>query len=363
MFRKSPLWYRDGLAEVMVKFSSFMSQCSHVLILPSFSTPEFEDNGVHLTSYSGLEYIYHLFDSAKSRLALLSQAPEDLLLRVAEDSRLLADRVVVLEQDHRRLNKEFESKAAIDSEMDDFQINKGFEDFFIIEGVPRLGDDLSGKAWQEEAKSFVSKVISDLTGSAHPVHFVQNITGKSQKAIPRWQVKMFSAEASREIRSKFGSFFSKGSDSRPTNLKDFSIRNRVTSNTRVRIAIMKVLAKRYRDSNPGSKASVSGYESRPMLRLTPPPSSKDKRVKVFNYVEAVTKLPTCFTSLELSSIIPKIESGFSGSLRAVFICLSDDLLRPSFGRSHGSASGPGSKRGAPDTGHDDADGGFKNVRR
>ena len=28
MFRKSPLWYRDGLPEVLVKFSAFMSQCN-----------------------------------------------------------------------------------------------------------------------------------------------------------------------------------------------------------------------------------------------------------------------------------------------------------------------------------------------
>jgi len=101
---------------------------------------------------------------------------------------------------------------------------------------------------------------------------------------------MFSTEASKEIRSKFGAFFSKGTDTRPSSLKDFSIRNRVTANTRVRIAVMKVLAKRYKTSNPEAKASVSGYESRPMLRLTPPPSSKDKRIKVYNYIEAVNVL-------------------------------------------------------------------------
>jgi len=128
---------------------------------------------------------------------------------------------------------------------------------------------------------------------------------------------------------------------------------------------MKVLAKRYKNSNPESRASVSGYESRPMLRLTPPPSAKDRRVKVYNYIEAVTKLPTCFTSLELGTIIPKVEAGFSGSLRSVFICLSDDLIRPSFrGSAQSSASGSSAKRVATDTGHDEADGEDpKNIRR
>jgi hypothetical protein len=304
-----------------------------------------------------LEYIYHIFDNAKSRIAALSQSPESLLLQVAEDSRLLADRVVILEQDHRRLNKDFEFKTAIDSEMADFSSNKDYEDFFIIEGVPRFSDNLSGKAWQEEAKAFVSRVITELTGSSHSIHFIQNITGRSQKAIPRWQVKMFSVDASKEIRSKFGSFFSKGSDSRPLTFKDISIRNRVTANTRVRIAIMKVLAKRYKTANAESKASVSGYESRPMLRLTPPSSSSDKKVKVYNFVEAVTKLPTCFTPTELATILPKVEAGFSGSLRAVFICLSDDLLRPSFGRA---GSGSGGKRSHPEG---QGDGGPDKVAR
>jgi hypothetical protein len=382
MYRKTPVWFRDGLPEVLVQFSNFMSQCDLALVLPSFPTPEFEADGVHLTSYSGLEYIYHLFDSSKSKLASLTQPPETMLLRVVEDSRLLADRVVVLEQDHRRLNKDYEFKTAVDSELADFHANRSMEDFFIIEGVPKFADNLSGKAWQEEAKSFVTRIISQLTGSAHAVHFVQNITGKSSKAITRWQVKMFSVEASREIRAKFGSFFSKGSDARPVDLKDISIRNRVTANTRVRIAIMKVLAQRYKTANAESKASVSGYEPRPMLRITPPPSAKDRKVKVYTFIEAVTKLPTAFSDTELNTILPKVESGFNGSLRSIFICLSDDLLRGfvrgkvssvesgssgSATGSSGSGSGSGSgsdshKRGHPD-GDKDRNGREKTARR
>lgn len=38
--------------------------CLH--LLPSFPTPEFDQDGVHLTVYSGLEFMIHLFDSSIS---------------------------------------------------------------------------------------------------------------------------------------------------------------------------------------------------------------------------------------------------------------------------------------------------------
>ena len=51
MYRSFPIWYRDGISEVLLKFSSIM--CSRPVInlrlLPSFSTPAFEADGIHLT--------------------------------------------------------------------------------------------------------------------------------------------------------------------------------------------------------------------------------------------------------------------------------------------------------------------------
>ena len=34
----------------------------NVHLLPSFATPAFESDGVHLTPYSGLEFVLHLFE-------------------------------------------------------------------------------------------------------------------------------------------------------------------------------------------------------------------------------------------------------------------------------------------------------------
>ena len=64
---------------------------------------------------------------------------------------------------------------------------------------------------------------------------------------------MLSIADSKAIRNKFGTYFLGGIDKRPTELKPYSIKNKVTPETKIRISILKLMAKRYRDSNPGSR--------------------------------------------------------------------------------------------------------------
>jgi hypothetical protein len=66
-----------------------------------------------------------------------------------------------------------------------------------------------------------------------------------------------------------------------------------------------------------------------MLKITPPSTASDKRTKSYGFVEAVKKFPTNFSAKELEHILPKIGKRQFGSLKSVFICLSDDLKRSS----------------------------------
>ena len=67
---------------------------------------------------------------------------------------------------------------------------------------------------------------------------------------------MKSVADSQAIRDKFGTFFYGGSDKRPPEMKPYSVRNKVTPGTQVRIGILQVLARRYKASNPGSQVKV-----------------------------------------------------------------------------------------------------------
>ena len=323
MYRVSPVWYREGLPEVLTTFSQVLTQEKppNLHLLSSFPTPAYQADGIHLTPYSGLEFLLHLFEGADDLLEGLLLAPEAVQSRASESTRVLEDRVMALEQDHRRLNRVVESKIAIDSKIADFRQNEASQDWFVIAGVPQIPTEVVGKAWQDQAVHDVSEVIKKLMGKSFEILFVSNSTQRYKDAEVTYSVRMKNISDSKAIRDKFGSFFI-GGKKKPEALKQYSIRNRVTPETKIRIHILQVLAKRYRTSNPGSKVAVVGYDPRPRIKITPPANASDPRVKVYFFVEAVKTLET-----ELDFLYKKIGPKFSGKLRSLFICLSDDEFR------------------------------------
>ena len=167
MYHISPLWYQDGLSEIMSKFSSIMAtnRPSNLLLMPSFPTPSFEADGMHLTASSGLEYLFFLFDSAKDVIVASGTETEVKVSTGSEATRVLDDRVMGLEQDHLRLNQSFEIFYAVNAEQDDFQENVRNKAFFMVSGLPRI-KDLRGKEWMTQALSDVQWMIRTLLGSS-----------------------------------------------------------------------------------------------------------------------------------------------------------------------------------------------------
>lgn len=328
MYRTTPVWYRDGLPEILSLFSQTMtdSKPANLHLLPSFPTPEYDSDGVHLTSFSGLEFIVSLFDGSEDLLDNLLKGSAERCDISAESSRVLGDRVMVLEQEHRRLNRFVEHKAAIDAELADFRENERFEDYFVVSGLSALPTTLTGKAWQEKAVGSVQDLIKIIVGRPLEIVVVQNVTSRKKDAEVTYNVKLASVDDSRLIRRKFGAFFHRGVDSRPANLKHISIQNRVTAETKIRISILKLMAKRYRDSNAGSKVQVIGFEPRPLIKITPPAGSG--RTRVYNYVEACKFLPSSFAKADIDPIIRRISPRLRGQIKSTFIILSDDRSDP-----------------------------------
>ena len=353
MYRSAPIWYREGLSEVMGMFSQVFGseRPVNLHLLPSFATPEFDADGVHLTPYSGLEYITHLFDSTQHVLENLTLDTDQCVSQTCETTRVLEDRVMVLEQDHRRLNKVVERKTALDAEIDAFHENERMEDWFVIYGLSAIPDEFVGKAWQERALRDVKAVLLILMGSemASEIIFVKNSTARHKDAEITYSVKMVSAAVSSTIRRKFGAFFVGGVDKRPEDLKPYNIKNWVTPETKIRVSILKLLAKRYRASNPGAKVQVISYDPRPQIRITPPSGADDRRVKNYFYVDAVSVLPTNFSTEEITPIIRRVNPKLFGQIRSIFVVLSDDLFKKvtsRFSASKASASAPDAQ---PDT--------------
>ena len=330
MYRTSPTWYREGLPEIMTLFSQALAERPPNLhLLPSFATPDFEGDGVNLTADLGLEFVLHLFDSSSELLASLDLPLPERAAKGGESTRVLEDRMMAIEQDHRHLSKVFESKTAVDAELADFHANERTQDFFVVSGpgLKRISDDLVGKAWQDQAVKDVSSVIKRLMGRSMKIVFVKNSTKRHEGAEVTYSVQMPTVADSKSIRDKFGSFFLSGRDERPTSLKQISIKNFVTPETMIRISILKLLGSKYRESNPGSKVKVMGYQPRPMIKIIPPASASDRRVMLFNYVEAVTKLPCKFSPSEIEPITRRVNPKLAGQIRSIFVVLSDDVYK------------------------------------
>lgn len=354
MYRKSPSWYRDGLPEILNLFSNTYASKSLLMknmhALPGFPTPSFTHDGVHLTSYSGMEFVLHLFDSAKTTLDSMKARPEDREVRQSELVRALGDRVVAVEQDHRRLSDAFDLKTAIDAELACFRSNERNEDSFIISGLTPIRDGLSGRGWQEEAKKEVSRVLRLFFNKDVKIVVVHNVSGRSPGSEVTLSVRLASVDDARSIRSKFGSYFAGGKDARPRGLQSIGIRNVLTKETRIRISIMKILGARYKTSNPGSSYQLIGFEPRPILKIIPPEGASDKRVKSYNFIEAVQKLRVSFSDTEMSSLAKQIGSQFAGRLRSLFVVLDDDKIR----EARSVARSERSKRGRPAQSDDEA---------
>lgn len=246
----------------------------------------------------------YLLDTAQEAIDSQDLTDSEVAHKTCESTRVLEDRVIALAQDHRRLNRVVERKSAIDAEMADFRTNERFEDWFMISGLEKIPSELVGKEWQDAAVQNVQVLdIRLLMGKELPIVVVQNATKRIPNAEVTYSVRMVSLANAKAIRNKFGSYFIGGGGvkRRPSGLRHISIQNRVTPETRTRVSVLKLLASRYRDSNPGSRVKVISYEPRPVMKITPAPSASDRRTRVYTYVEAVKKFPTNFTPEELQS--------------------------------------------------------------
>ena len=168
-----------------------------------------------------------------------------------------------------------------------------------------------------------------------------NSTGRGKDSRTLYKARLESVAASKEVRDKFSSFFTGGKDARPAHFSQVSIRNCVTPGTLARVAVLQLLAKRYKESNAGSRTQVIAYDSRPTLKITPPSGASDTRTMTFTYIEAIQKLPTSFTQAEIDGLIKRISPRLHGNLRSLLIVVDDDMLQ--------KKKLPARKRSAPQT--------------
>ena len=197
-----------------------------------------------------------------------------------------------------------------------------------VMGLPRLGEMTSGE-WQIAAKKQVKdliKLVLDINRVKldFSILFVGNPVRHRTSGPTVYNVRLNSVAVSQRIRDLYSGFFRKEKPVKlPSELRGVSLKNKVTLATRVRVRIMQELAANYQAANPGSSATVRGFDSRPILAITPKRGSSE-RPRNFNFIEAATKLKAVFSDENLAKIFQVVGTHHPGELRSVFIVLNDD---------------------------------------
>ena len=330
LFRQKPRWYLQGLTQVSTRFSSVFTfnAPANLQLLPSFASQDLMPDGVHLTPVSGLHYSLHLFDQSESLLRRAVLSPESQLVQVQEQVRHHEDRMTFLESRHVGLHQQVSTKYAADAEFDDFVQNRNDEASMNIQGLPRL-TNVTRQEWPEAVKRQVTDAIV-LVLKANRVRLdfevvhVYNPFTRTTSGPTVYNVLLDSRYSSKKIRELFSGFF-RGHNplKRPPALKGVSFRNKVTLETKVRIAILRQLGVKYLESNPGGSFKVKGFDPRPML-LTTPPRSSTERPRSYNFIQAVNTLRSNFDDANLIPIFQNIGDRFRGKLQSLFVILNDD---------------------------------------
>ena len=331
LYRHPPIWYQTGLTQVAARFSSTFAAKNlppNLHLLPSFNSQDLLQDGVFLNPVSGLHYMLHIFDQAEDALTMAQASSEAQLVHVRDDVRQHDDRMAFLEHRHVHLLGRVDHKMAVDSEFDDWVLNRSEEDWLVVKNLKRL-PKMDGRGWQAAAKKQVTELLAMvLTANRIRMDFevmlVVNPLRHIQTGPTVYNVRMDSSYSCRRLRELFSGFFRK---ERPLPLppafKHVSVRNKITLGTKIRIAILHQLGSIYKASNSGSSYKVLGFEPRPRL-ITEPPQSANSQPRSYNFIQAATSLRADFSDEDFIKIYSVVGKSFPGELRATFIVLNDD---------------------------------------
>ena len=245
-------------------------------------------------------------------------------------------------------------KMTVDSEFDDWMLNRSEEDWLVVRNIKRL-PKMSSSDWQAAAKQQITdlfKMVLNLnrTRLDFEVLLVVNPLRHIPTGPTLYNVRMDSVYTSDRLRTLYSGFFRKNRPvSLPPALKGVDVRNKITLGSKIRIAILHQLGSIYTASNQGSQYQVRGFESRPMLVTKPAPPA---RPRSYTFIQAATTLKSTFSDENLIRIYQVVGTNMPGELRALFIVLNDDdrdrclSLGKASREQRGGASGSGHCSGA-----------------
>jgi hypothetical protein len=359
LMRPAVPWYNDRVGPI----AKFMSEgikamiseksVNNVAIIhsPSAASQQFQPDQIHLTEPSAAIFMEFILDLAEK----FFDAPlVDLTEADQGHPNSLEDRLNKLERAFRsQLDKGVSDDLmfARTREEIDTTSNRSKEDRIVINGLtspnplptdPRLRiEALKGivaETFEKIVPGFQGKVIY-LSQGRQQVLSQQMIEVKLDKA--EFAIALRKAFAERRKKKDLGA-----------ELDSLFLTNCVNLATRVRVDIMKALARRL--TNSTDLAYVAGFTSRPMMhiRAAGAPMANTRPLRSYTFIDSVSRFGRQLTKEDLETAYGRAGRSFNGQLRQNFVVLNEndqDLLQPFLPHvasgSGGAPRGGGAARG------------------
>jgi hypothetical protein len=365
--RPSLLWYQERIGKITeyVK-ESFKNPDNKkpnnvikINCIPS-AAQQFDTDMVHLTSSSAKVFLNTILEAAE---CFLTSVDTDSGAREEEGEVIDLEANKTLEERLEALEKKFEDQsnlnftnslmfARIREELDTTS-NKAKEDRVVINGIrlkSPLPADTRGRIdkLRAIAKTIFEQIMPGFKGEI--VYLTQG--KKHSHLIPMIEVKIDKVEHAIEIRKAFAERRKK--KDLPEDLNDLFISNSVNLATRIRVDILKAIAKKI--TNDKELAYVAGFVSRPMMHIRKAgPPTKDRPLKSYNFIEAVSRFGMKLKEEDLGAAYNRAGQTFAGQFKQNFVVLREEQDR-SFDRffpttSTSTSSFRGGARGGPERGH------------
>ena len=295
----------------------------------------FESDGVHLTESAGKVYVENLIANAEAYFTEIlvdmesEKETKSDTKETTDEGTWMVKRIEVVEKEIGKLNKDLKEKekeiigrrlqdslvtARIREELD-YISNSKKEDKIIITG---LTSKTPMPTTSEEKKKWLNQIVGETLEKIVPdssKHVIFTSLGsRNARVIPFVEVKLDSREMAFRIRKEF--VVGKRSEGYTGRI---FIANSVTLATRVRVDILKAIAKKY--ASDKEIMSVSAFVSRPVLHVR----SKEggSRLGTFNFSDALARYGAGMSAAELGEAYRRAGAAFRGQLQQNFVVLNE----------------------------------------
>jgi hypothetical protein len=363
-------WYQKILTEITGKFEDSIKNMVvsrnllnvNITKCSPISTQAYLDDGVHLTEASARIFLDHILSRSESYfdsevMYVGEQAAESEEDR--ESVRDLERRLTNLEMAYKRqVEINFANNlvmARIREEIDSTG-NRSKEDRVVITGLkskdPIPADSRARIEWLKKiAMNLFTTIIPSFPGKI----FYLSQGKQMDVLLPMVEIKLDKPENALAIRKAFA--IKRKEKSLPAELESIFITNCVNLATRVRIEVLKALARKI--STAEEIAYVSGFISRPMMHIKKAGSTGNSRpLRSFTFIDAVSRFSKVLTKEELTPSYERAGMAFKGQLEQTFVVLNEEdqnelqrlgTSKPWSGGPKGSAKGKGTPGGSSGT--------------